>query len=124
MLEPLPAGPADLERGGILFAAGGAANRRAGGGRAQVFVDDGAGAVRVPGILDPDLRERRVDRQLPREARGVRIEDARANAPVREPIGEEVRLRQIGCGVDLLQNLYESTAPAPHSLVPERPEML
>ena len=57
----------------------------------------------IAGILDPDLRQRRFDRQLAGDARGVRVEDAHANAPIREEIREEVRLRQVRRGVDPLQ---------------------
>jgi len=37
------------------------------------------------------------------EARGVRVEDAGANAPFGEMVGEELRLGQVGGGVDALQ---------------------
>jgi hypothetical protein len=70
---------------------------------AQVLVDERAGALGVRGIVDPDLWQRGVDRQLAGEARGVRVEDARANAPFGEMVGEELRLGQVGCGVDALQ---------------------
>ena len=43
-------------------------------------------AVGVGGIDHPDLRERRVDRQLSREAGGVGVEDARADAAIREEV--------------------------------------
>jgi hypothetical protein len=54
----------------------------------QVFVDETAGAFGVRGIHDPDLGKGCLDRQLAGEARGVRVEDARANAPFGEMIGE------------------------------------
>jgi hypothetical protein len=79
--------PADLERRRVLLAALGAAHRRP-GGRAQVFVDQPAGALGVGGIDDPDLGKRGFDRQLAGEARGIRVEDAGANAPVGEMVGE------------------------------------
>jgi hypothetical protein len=57
-------------------------------GRAQVLVDEAAGAPGVRGIHDPDLGEGRVDGQLAGEARGVRVEDARANAPFGKVVDE------------------------------------
>src|SRR5258706_8309520 len=75
------AGPADFEGGGILLAALRAVHRRP-RLRAQVFVDESAGALGVRGILDPDLGKGCLDRKLAGEARGGRVEDARANAPV------------------------------------------
>jgi hypothetical protein len=96
--------PAEIERGRILLAAFRAFEGRAARGRAKEFVDDRAGAIGIRGVLHPELGERRVDRQFAREARGVRVEDSRANAPGFEQICEEVRLRQVGCGVDALQN--------------------
>jgi len=62
-------------------------HRRADAGL-QVFVDQPAGALGVRGIVDPDLGKRGVDRQLAGEARGVRVEDPCANAPVGEMVGE------------------------------------
>ena len=97
------AGPAEVEGGGILLAAAGAGKGRAGHGGAQVFVDEAARALGVGGVVDPDLRKGRLDGQLAREARGVRVEDARANAAIREQIREEVRLRQICRGVNAFQ---------------------
>jgi hypothetical protein len=81
------AGPADLERGGILLAAFRAALRGA-HARLEVCVDQPARALGVRGVLDPDLWQRGFDRQLACEARGVRVEDARANAMFGEQIGE------------------------------------
>ena len=98
------AGPAEVERRRILFVALGADDRRTRAARAQEFVDHRASAGRVVGILDPQLREREVYREFPREARGIRVEDPGANAPGCEEICEEVRLRQVGRGVDALQN--------------------
>jgi hypothetical protein len=54
----------------------------------QVLVDQVARALRVRGVIDPDLGKRGVDRQLAGEARGVRVEDACANAPVGKKVGE------------------------------------
>jgi len=96
------AGPADFEGGGILLAAIRALHRRARRGT-QVFVDEAAGALGVRGIHDPDLGKGCLDRQLAGEARGVRVEDAGANAPFGEMVGEELRLGQVGGGVDALQ---------------------
>ena len=98
------AGPAEVERRRILLVALGASDRGPRAARAQEFVDHGARARRVVGILDPQLREREVDRELPREARGIRVEDPGANAPGCEEICEEVGLRQVGRGMDALQN--------------------
>ena len=58
------------------------------------------------------------------DARGVGVEDARANAPVFEEVDEEVRLGEIGCGVDPLQKRYESMPLTPSWLIPERPDTL
>jgi hypothetical protein len=69
----------------------------------KVRIDQVPRAVRVGGIHDPHLRQRAIDRQLPGEARGVRVEDTYANAPMREKVCEEVRLRQIRRGIDPLQ---------------------
>jgi hypothetical protein len=79
--------PADLERRRILLAALRAAHRRA-RGRTKVFVDEAAGALGVRGIHHPDLGKRGFDRQLAGEARGVRVEDACANAALGEVVGE------------------------------------
>jgi hypothetical protein len=54
----------------------------------QVLVDEPAGALGVRGIHDPDLGKGCLDRKLAGEARGVRVEDARANAPFGEMVGE------------------------------------
>ena len=92
--------------------------------RAHERIDDVARARRVVGAIDPDLRQRRVERQLAGDAAGVRVEDARANAPVFEEVDEEVRLGEIGCGVDPLQKRYESMPLTPSWLIPERPDTL
>jgi hypothetical protein len=122
--EPRPARPAQVERRRILLAAFRADDRGARHGGAKVFVDEGAGARGVGGILDPELGKRRVDGKLAGEARGVRVEDARANAPIREQICEEVCLRQIRRGEDAFQNRYDSMPVTPSSEIPERPETL
>ena len=92
--------------------------------RAHERIDDVARARRVVGAIDPDLRQRRVERQLAGDARGVGVEDARANAPVFEEVDEEMRLGEIGCGVDPLQKRYESMPLTPSWLIPERPDTL
>ncbi len=104
LLQLRAAGPAEIEGGRILLAALRAGDRGARGVGAQELVDHQARARGVVGILDPELREREVDRNLARQARGVRVEDPGANAPGVEEICEEVGLRQVGCGVDALQN--------------------
>jgi hypothetical protein len=37
-----------------------------------------------------------------------------------EQIDEEVRLGEVGCGVDSLQNFTDTVAPSASSLMPER----
>jgi len=71
--------------------------------RAHERVDDLARARRLVGTIDPDLRQRGIDRQLAGDARGVRVEDARANAPVGEEVDEELGLGEVGGGVGALQ---------------------
>jgi hypothetical protein len=101
--QGLLAVPADLERRRVFLAAFGTAHRGTGRGL-EVFVDESASALGIRGIVDPDLGKGCLDRQLAGEARGVRVEDARANAPFGELIDEELRLGQVGGGVDALQN--------------------
>jgi hypothetical protein len=93
-------------------------------GRAKEGVDQLARARRVVVALHPQLRERRVDRQLARDARGVRVEDARANAAIGEMVREQVRFGKVRSDKYLLQNFIESAALTPCSLMPERPETL
>jgi hypothetical protein len=116
----VPALPAQVERRGILLAALGAFHGRARRSGAQEGFDDVLRARRVGGIVDPDLRERCVDRQLAGEARGVRVEDACANAAMGEEVDQEVRLGKVGGGVDALQNFTETVTPSPSSLMPVR----
>jgi hypothetical protein len=85
--------------------------------------DDLARVSGLRGILDPDLGQRLVERQLACHARCVRIEDVRSDALVLKRIPDEMRFRQVGGGVDPLQNLYETIAPQASCLMPERPEM-
>ena len=124
LLEAGAAVPAEVERAGIVLAAARADDGRAGDARLQVGVDYFASARRVLRVHDPELRERGIDGKLAREARGVRVEDLRANAPVGEPVGEEVRFGQVGRCVDALQNFTEIVPVKPSSLMPERPETL
>jgi hypothetical protein len=86
----------------------------------QEFVDQGERALGVVRPFDPELRQGGLDRNLAQDARGVRIEDARANAPIRKMAREEVGLGQVRSGVDPLQNLYDTMAVTPSSLIPWR----
>jgi hypothetical protein len=43
---------------------------------------------------------------------------------LRQPVQEQVRFRKVGGGIDAFQNFTETTALAPSSLMPERPETL
>ena len=122
--EPCAARPAQVERRRILLAAFRAGDGRAVGRRAQVLVDQVAGARGVGGIVDPYLGKRRLDRQLAREARGVRVEDPSANASIRQQIREEVRLRLVRRGIDPFQNRNDSIPVTPSSEIEERPETL
>lgn len=122
--EVVPALPAEIEGGGILLGALGALHRRAGRAGGEVFVDERLGAPGLGILLDPHLRQRRLDRELAGEARGIRVEDAGANAAMAEQVDEELRLREVGRGVDALQNFTEAVSPAPSSLMPERDWML
>jgi hypothetical protein len=83
-------------------------------------IDQCPRAFGVVGVIDPHLRQRGFDRQLAREAGGVRVEDARANASMGEEVDEEVRLGKVGRGVDAFQNFTETVPPKPSSLIPER----
>ena len=71
-------------------------------------------------VVDPHLGQRGLDRQLAGEARGIRVEDAGTNAAMAEEVDEELRLRQVGRGVDALQNFTETVTPSPSSLMPVR----
>jgi hypothetical protein len=75
-------------------------------------------------VVDPDLRQRCFDGQLAREAGGVRVEDARANASMGEQVDEEMGLGKVGRGMDAFQNFTETDPAMPSSLIPERPETL
>ena len=90
--------------------------------RAHERLDDAARARRVVRAIDPDLRQRRVERQLAGDAGGVRVEDARANAPVFEEMDEEVRLGEIRGGADALQKRYDTMPLTASWLMPERPD--
>ena len=85
-------------------------------------VDDLSRAPGLVGAVDPDLRQRRVDRQLAHDARGVRVEDARANAPAGEEVQEELGLRKVGGGEDAFQKRYEIMPLTASWLIPERPD--
>ena len=71
-------------------------------------------------IFHPDLGQRGVERQLARDARGVRVEHVRDDAMVPEHIPDEMCLEQVGGDVDFLQNLYETVAPMPSWRMAER----
>jgi len=72
-------------------------------GGLQVLLDRLAGAWRIQVALDPDLRERGIDRKLARQARRVGIEDARGDLAGGEVVDEELGLGKVGRGVDALQ---------------------
>ena len=124
LLQPGAAGPAEVEGGRILLAALRANHRGTRAARSQELLDQLACPGSIAGILDPDLRERGVDGQLARDARGVRVEDARPHAAIGEEVGEKMRLGQVCRGIDALQNRYDSMPLTPSSLTPERPETL
>jgi len=96
-----------------------AGDRRA-GGRSQVGVDQLAGASGVCRAVDPDLRQRGLDRQLAGEALRVDVEDARADAVLGEQVREELRLGEVRRRPDALQKRIDSIALTPSSLIPER----
>jgi hypothetical protein len=58
-------------------------------------LDHLARARGVGGVVDPYLRQRGVDRELAREARGVGVEDARAYPAVREEVHQQVGLGRL-----------------------------
>ena len=99
-----------------------APHRRAERRAAQEGGDDLARMGFLRGILDPHLRERRVEGQLARHARRVRIEDVGHDAALLERIPDEMRFGQVGGVVDPLQNLNATIAPIASCLMPERPE--
>ena len=75
------------------------------------------------GILDPHLRQCRIQRQLAGDAGCIGVEDVRHDAALLERIPDEMRLGQVGGGVDPLQNRYDTIAPMASCFTPERPEM-
>lgn len=72
--------------------------------------------------LDPDLGQGSIDGKLARQARRVRIEDARGNLAGGEVVDEELGLGEVGRAVDALQNFTETITLPPLSLMPERPD--
>jgi len=120
--EVLPALPADLERGGVLLAAVRALHGRAERRALEERDDDLARVGGLRRILDPHLGKRRVEGQLARHARRVRIEDVRHDAALLERIPDEMRFGQVGGVVDPLQNLTETIAPHASWCTPERPD--
>jgi hypothetical protein len=95
--------------------------RRAEGRPGQERSDDFARVCGLRGILDPHLRKGRIERQLSRHARCVRVEDVRGDAAMLERIADEMRFRQVGGGVDSFQNLNATIAPIASCFTPERP---
>jgi hypothetical protein len=78
----------------------------------------------VGGIVHPHLRARDIDGKLAGEARGVRIEHARPDAPVGEQVYEEVGLGKVAGGVDALQKRIDNTPVMASSSTPVRPDTL
>ena len=118
-LERRAAGPAEVEGGRVFLVALGADDRRA-RGRAEERVDQLARSSGVIGALHPDLRQRGLDRQLPRDARRVGVENARADAVLCEQVREELRLGKVRGRPDAFQKRIDSIALTPSSLIPER----
>jgi len=100
--EFAPAGPAQLEGAGIILAASRALHVRAWSGRLKKALNQFPSSVHIRGIVDPYLRQRRINRQLARNTRGVCIQDAHPNAVASEQIGKQVRLGKIGGAKDAL----------------------
>jgi hypothetical protein len=71
-------------------------------------------------IFHPHLGQGGIEGELARDAGGVRVEHVCHDAVVPERIPDEMRFGQVGGGVDLLQNLYETVAPMPSWWTPER----
>lgn len=71
-------------------------------------------------ILHPHLGQCRIERQLAGDARRVGVEHVGDDAMMRERIPDEMRLGQVGGGVDFLQNRYETVAPMPSWRMAER----
>ena len=74
---------------------------------------------RLRGIHHPDLRERRVDRQLARDARGVHVEHRGLDAVAREQIRDELRLGEVGRAMYAFQKWYEMSPFTPFSFTPD-----
>ena len=74
-------------------------------------------------VVDPHLWQRRIQGQLAGHAGCVRVEDVRHDAALLQRIPDEMRLGQVGGGVDPLQNRYDTIAPTASCFTPERPEM-
>lgn len=75
----------------------------------------------MAGVVEPDLRTGGVDGQLAGDAGRVGVEDAGSDAPVAQQVDDELRLGEVGRGVDPLQNRTDTIALAPLSSTPERP---
>jgi hypothetical protein len=89
----------------------------------QEFPDEAQRVGRQLGILDPHLRERRLDRQLAGDAGSVGVEDAGADARARQVVDEDLRLGKVRRGEDALQKRIATAPVMPSSLMPLRPEM-
>jgi hypothetical protein len=114
--------PAQIEGRGILLPALGASDRWAARHRTHVLVDERPRPLGVGGIVHPHLRPRGIDGKLAGQARGMRVENTRADAPVGEQVYEEVSLGKVAGGVDALQKRIDNTPVMPSSSTPERPD--
>ena len=76
------------------------------------------------GIVHPHLRPRDIDGKLPGQARGMRVQDASADAPVGEEVYEEMGLGKVARGVDAFQKRIDTMPVTPSSSMPERPDTL
>src|SRR6476646_2674010 len=103
LVEAAAAAPAGLEVRGILLAAFAARAGRAGGHGFEEGFDHLARAGRIAVALHPNLRQRGLDGQLAREARGIGVEYPRGDQLLLQPIDDELRLGEVGGGVDALQ---------------------
>ena len=54
----------------------------------------------------------------------MRVQHARADAPVRQQVHEEVRLGEVAGGVDAFQKRTDTMPERPSSEMPERPDTL
>lgn len=87
-------------------------------------LDDVARALVVRVAVDPDPGKRSLDGELPGEARGVRVQDARGDPPRGEQIDEDLRLGEMGGCAQPLQNFIDSSTLTPSSFMPWRLDTL